>query len=465
LFAPKQPWKGTILPFSGDRPGDAHLDWNAGITGMAKDAAVGGYNALTGLSQALMGRLPPGVDPVQKTIEGGLLGVSVNPAVRAGDRLIPAAREVISEQFELAPEMAARAGAPTAREVGIEGPALEMRQVPSYEPVRNMVRPPAPTGAELKAASDAGFETARGMGVDYHGEAVARIVQELQARLMKEGISPSDAARTYPKLDVLASPPQGANSSFSELYSARKAFGRIAQDYNANAEDRMAATMAIKTIDDFFENPIPSSVLAGPAAAVGQIAKEARGNAAAAFRSQDLVANQASAELKSAVANSGRNVDNAIRQRAGYLVDPLHPERMSGFSAEEKAAIEAVAKGTPLRNNLRYVGNLLGGGGGLGMAMTGMGAGALGGSMGSTATGAAAGLAFPAIGASSKAIANALAKRAMGRADELVRSRSPLAAAAPGIPAPTAAREAALKALILALQERQDSRHSGGGGY
>jgi hypothetical protein len=452
-----------------DRSGNWQWGGLAGdAAGVVKDAAVGAYDSLAGLSGALrdtLGGAPVTSDMQQKAIEAAPLAIGVNPAVRAGESIIPAAREVLSGGYTLAPETAAQAGASTAREVGVEGPALEMRPATStsYEPVRNMVRPPAPTGAELKAAADTGYETARAMGVDYHGEAVARIAKELQARLMREGISPSDAARTYPKLDELASPPKGANSSFSELYSARKSFQRIAQDYNATAEDRMAATWAIKTIDGFFENPIPSSVLAGPADAVGHVAKTARGNAAAAFRSQDLVANQASAELRADATYSGRNVENNIRQRAAYLVDPLHPERMSGFSAEEKAAIEAVARGGPLRNSLRYVGNALGGGGGLGLLLTGTSAGALGGSMNSTAMGATAGAVFPAIGISSKAIANALAKRAMRKADELVRSRSPLAEAAPGIAAPTAGREAALKAILFALQER--SRHEGGGGY
>jgi hypothetical protein len=427
LFATQQPaYSGAILPLSRSASGDVNFDSNAGLLGMLKRSF-----SLPG--EVYRGEMPTqlpdqGTNPelIKRTAEAAAIVSPINPAVRSGSPAIAGVAQAMQRQ-----------------------------------------RPPVPTAAELKTATDAGYQTARGLGVDYRGPAVANMAEIVKANLMREGIHPEDAARTYVKLDKLSSPPPGANASFSELESARRAFNNIAYDESSSVSntDRRAARAAIAAIDDFFQNPTPASVLAGPAGAVAEVARAARGNAAAGFRSQDLVNNQASAELKSAVANSGRNIDNAIRQRAGYRADPLHPERLFGYSADEKAAILEVAKGTATRNRLRDVGNLLGGGGGLGQLLS-IAAGAAAGSHAGPVGAGVGAIVAPAVGLTSKTVANALSRRAMTAADELVRSRSPLyqsrVAAAPMVAAPTASKEAILKALLLSQLQRQPS---GGGGF
>jgi hypothetical protein len=423
----------AILPFSGP-PGNQHFDPNAGLLGMLKRTF-----SLPG--EVYRGELPTqipdqGTNPelISRAAEAAAVASPVNPAVRSGSR-------------------------------AIEGVARAMRRQ----------KTPVPTSAELNAATDAGYEAARGLGVDYQAPAVARMADIVKANLMREGIHPEDATRTYIKLDKLTKPPPtfdpatgeflNPGASFTELESARRAFNNIAYDESSSVSntDRRAARAAIAAIDDFFQNPTPASVLAGPASAVSEVAKAARGNAAAGFRSQDLVNNQASAELKAAIANSGANVDNAIRQRAGYLADPLHPERLAGYSAEEQAAIKQVAEGTVTRNVIRRVGNLFGGGGGLGQLAAIAGGATLGAGAGHATIGA---LAAPATGLAARKVANALSRRAMTKADELVRRRSPLyrarEAAAPMIPESAATRETILKALLLSQLQRQPS---GGGGF
>lgn len=107
------------------------------------------------------------------------------------------------------------------------------------------------------------------------------------------------------------------------------------------------------------------SVLAGPADLASSTFKDARGNYAAEARSSQLTGIADKADLNAAVTNSGLNLDNATRQRVASVLN--NPKLIAGFSPEEIAALNEVARGTPTRNAIRFVGNLLGGGGGLGV--------------------------------------------------------------------------------------------------
>jgi hypothetical protein len=130
------------------------------------------------------------------------------------------------------------------------------------------------------------------------------------------------------------------------------------------------------------------------------------------------------AEARAQAANSGRNLDNTIRQKIASLLEK--PKEVSGFSDPEIAALNESLIGGPARNTARYVGNVLGGGGGFGQAFTGsLGAGV--GAMFGGAPGAVIGAGVPvAAGAGAKSIANLLAKRSVKGVDELLRKRSPL---------------------------------------
>jgi hypothetical protein len=130
------------------------------------------------------------------------------------------------------------------------------------------------------------------------------------------------------------------------------------------------------------------------------------------------------AEGRAQAANSGRNFDNTLRQKAEGILEK--PKEISGLSDAELAALDRVVQGGAGRNTARYIGNLLGGGGGLGQAfMAGLGAapGAMTGNPVLAVVGAGAPMA---IGSGAKAIANALAKRDLRSVDELMRKRSPL---------------------------------------
>jgi hypothetical protein len=287
----------------------------------------------------------------------------------------------------------------------------------------------------------------------------------LQQQLLADGIHPVDAPATFAKLQELENAPPGAYATAANLISLRRSLGKTAQNFNpAAGADQLAATRSIRGLDGFIPNIDPAATLAGTPATTADLLKTGNANYAAAMRSNDLtgVLDRANtgilerAQSRAQASNSGRNLDNTIRQKIASLLEK--PKEVSGYSDAELAALNGVVEGSGPRNAARYVGNLLGGGGGMGQFITsgigagvGSSAGPIGAAIGATAP--------PAVGITAKMIANALAKRSLSKADELMRMRSPLyqeaLANAQTIPANLASRAAVAKALLMGAMNGQ----------
>lgn len=366
MLAPDQSHKGTLWPVSTDREGKPYFDSDAGLLGALKRTFMLPGDVFTGK-----------VDP--NSPEGR-------------DRAM---------EFGLTV-----AGSPTAApisELGVLG-ALP-----------KTVKPKVPTAEALRAAADRGYKQAGDMGVEYAGKSVKELAANVQRSLEKEGILAELSPKTFAILNKLQAGPDDSVVLLSSLDAARKGLGRVTGDET----DKLAAKRAIQAIDEFFGGPDPAAVVAGPAADAGRILETARGNYGAAKRSERLTNAEDSAQLRADVSNSGTNVDNAIRQRLRPIVDPTQPKNARGYSPEELAAIGKVARGTPVTNTTRFMGNLLGGGGGLGATVTGLG------TMGATGD-PFLGAAVPLAGVGLRRLAQALTERGVSQADELIRSRSPL---------------------------------------
>lgn len=319
-------------------------------------------------------------------------GLPLNPAVRSGDRAI--------------------AGA-----------------------ARNVSRPPAkvPTAEELKDAASAGYTEVRGMGVDLDPRFVQNFAQRAKMELEQSGLDGEVAKQTHRTLDKLSNPPSevGARTvfSFGNLDTARKTLREVAGNFN-KPSDQKAANRAIEWLDGFSTQLPPQAVLAGPAATASKILGDARGNYASAMRSNKITGELDNAvtgavergELQAQVANSGRNTDNAIRQRLKSLLQSKR--EVAGFTPEEIAAIRQVAKGSVGANTARNTGNLLGGGlGGL-AAVYGLGGGLTG-----LATGnpmALAASVLPVAGVGLKGLSSRMTSKQANKLDEKLRKRSPL---------------------------------------
>lgn len=370
---------GGILPFSVDEQGRGKLDFDAGIIGGLK-------RAFTTPGDVMSGKLDLNTDEgFGRALELSGFASPVPPAIRAG-------------------------------KLGMMEPKVQ-----------------PPTTKALEQAADAGYTAVREMGVDYAAPAVTDMVGSVRMALEKDGIIGELAPKTYAVLQKLSNPPEGGFMSLSGLEAARRAAGLAAKDVT-NGVEAAAASRLIQGIDDFIARADPNSVLAGPATAAAERLAPARSNYAAAKRSDAITGLEERADLQAAANNSGRNLDNTIRQRVTSVL--TNPDRVRGFSPEEVALLEQVVFGDGLRNGLRNASNMMGGGGGLGAVVTGLGTGALTGGAAGAGIGAAIGTAVPVAGGLARWVQNALARRSLNKVDEATRMRSPLYEEAKGAATP-----------------------------
>ena len=416
---PTPVFSGSILPLTRYSDNSVGFDSNAGVVGLAKRTLQGAWNAATLPGDVATGKVDPNS---QQAIErsANLAGLASMPLVTG--EAIPGALATAAK-----------------------------------------VTPP--TADVLHAAASAGYDAARNMGVEYHPLAVSAMAQAVQSNLFDQGVLPELAPQTHAILNKLQAVPDVPSTvPFSSLEAARRAFGRAAGAFT-NPTEQFAAKNAQNAIDDFVTTADPSSVVAGPAAAVAKTVKDARANAAAGFRSDRINDREEAAALNAAAANSGQNTGNAIRQRTKGIL--ASPKLSAGYNPAELDSLRSVVTGTPISNASRIAGNVLGGGGGMHSYLTGV-SGAAAGYEAAGVPGAVAGATVPLLGAGAKHLDSALTAARLKAADELVRSRSPLAraqaAAAPSTISTGAALGPALVQSPLQQQfNQQQSTYAKGG--
>lgn len=384
LLEVKQRKMGAILPVSRGEDG-VRFDSDAGILGSIKRAFMLPGDVYTGkvqMNDPQTGRTSD--EAIKRSLEMGATFSPVNPAVRAGDLPIPGMGRAEMRPQNITP----------------------------------------PTADQLRQAASSGYKTAREMGVRYKAPAVADMAQSVRMELEADGILEQLAPKTFKILDMLSNPPAGAEAPLTGVLAARRALKNARMDFT-NPTEKLAAERIIKSLDDFIGAADDAAVVAGPAAEAGKLVKDAAGNYSAAKRSDFLSGKLDKAERQTAVANSGLNLDNTIRQRAN---DILNNEKLQkGFSKLEIEMIRRVAEGDKTRNTIRFVSNLLGGGGGLGMGLSGGAGAAIGTALiGGSGGAAIGGFALPAAGLGLKVAGGRMSRGAMNAADLATRSRSPL---------------------------------------
>lgn len=379
-------YSGSVLPLSTDAEGNARFDSDAGVLGVVK-------RAVQLPKQVVEGEIDPtSEEGAQRTLEAGMVMSPMGAAARAVPK-------------------------------GLMGNSEAYRDVPKV----------APTRAELKAATDAGYAEARSLGAEYTPKSVSDWATRVADELDQGGQIAPNYPEVHALLDKLKNPPDGASSIRLEAIDALyKELGKLGG--SADAGKASVAALVQRQLDDYFDELDASDIVAGTVdpQRAANVLKESRGNAAASFRSDRVTGLEQTSERRTAAANSGRNADNNIRQRLTSLIESNKGSR--GLSEGEKEAIDDIIYGRPLKNAYRYIGNLLGGGGGLGSAVLG-GAAGVGGATALGPMGAALSVVPPVIGAGSRSLANRMSKQELRMLDELMRSRSPLADAAP-VPMP-----------------------------
>lgn len=281
----------------------------------------------------------------------------------------------------------------------------------------------APTREALAQAAEAGYKAAKDTGLELAPKAVSDLGAKISAKLSDMGITDELAPKTYSLLKKIAEPPENAIATLGNVDALRKSFGHATQDF-ANPTEQLAGHLARDHIDSFLSELPAGSVLKGDGPAAAKILEEARANYGAGKRSERITDALETADRNAAVSHSGQNIGNQERQSLNRILKS--DKKSSGFSEAELAKMDAVARGSPLGNATRVLGNLFGGGGGMGALHAAAAGGATGLAAGGV-PGAAIGLATPLVGAGLKKLSDAVIKRGTQQLDDMVRSRSPLA--------------------------------------
>lgn len=287
-----------------------------------------------------------------------------------------------------------------------------------------------PTVAELKTAARGDYNHADVADVRIAPAAAARLADTIESDLQfgpNSGFRPTNAAHA-PVFDEVANLRAGAAQgaaagpmpkTVADLDNVRQGLGNLAKERDAAGQftpAAAAAQRAIGHIDNFLPNLQQGDLLAGDAARANTILQRARANWGAAKRAESVQTLAANAEINAASANSGANIQNATKQAFKPMLKN-NAAKAVGYNDEELAALNQIVRGTWAGSAARAAGNLLGGGGGLGM----LASGAVGYHEGGVGGAIAAGLA----GRGLKMIGNRSTFNAVQRLDSLIRSRSP----------------------------------------
>jgi hypothetical protein len=297
---------------------------------------------------------------------------------------------------------------------------------------------PVPTEQELQAA-------ARGPGQGYSSPDIANLQlnqsaglylgNQIRSALRNAKVDPINGAQYYDLADRLETPRFGPNLTIDDLDSVRQdaAYNPV----SATPADKRAGPAVRNVIDNYLDGGIPQShILAGDADSANQALVDARSNYAAFKRSEEITDAIGRAQNQAASAGSGFNIGNAIRQQLRPILNEKQGiAKRPGFENYDANEQDALANvGSTTANVLRYAGNTLGGGGGLGHGLS---------AFGGTMTAHEAGYSWPesllfgalsaGAGRGFTSVANRMTLANAQRMAELLRTRSALAQAR-GIP-------------------------------
>lgn len=277
-----------------------------------------------------------------------------------------------------------------------------------------------PTIQELKTAAKAGYQSPEVTDLAIKPNTLTEFAQATKTALNKEGYdeTPAVAKGTFAILDKIEKAPEGAVVTGQNLLSLKKTFGNAAKEVGADGQptaNAAAAKQAMKAVDEFMGNIAEKDIISGSPASALSTLKTANANYSAAKTAEGIDRKVIQAENRAAATHSGQNVANTVRQR---LATVMNGPEFARFKPDEQAMIRQIVQGTPTANAVRFVGKLLGGGGGLG-AITSA-------TIGGYATGGPGAVA-PVIGFALNALSNRMTLNQAAKLSEAIRSRAPLA--------------------------------------
>jgi len=242
------------------------------------------------------------------------------------------------------------------------------------------------------------------------------LADDITKTLNNKGIRPSTASSIHNAVDEIRTPanalgglskvsPASASGlpDVADLVAARQNVKSLLGSPDAN---KTGAVVALQKIEAAIEQNSPGTM---------KTIREADKNYGAARAVEALDKRTAKAELRASATDSGMNIGNKVRQNVATL---LGSGEARYLSAETKADLEKIVKGTATQNTMRAIAHLLGGGGGLGMLA--------GGTAGYEAGGWPGALGGAAVGRGAKMLNNRSVTKQAEQVAQNIRRRSPL---------------------------------------
>jgi hypothetical protein len=298
----------------------------------------------------------------------------------------------------MAAEPYARVGGALAGGVGAGRLANSMAEA-------RAVKAATPSLADVKSEATSAYDalTARNVATPIQQSALDNLASDITTTLNNRGIRPSNASSIHAAVDEIKMPATAGAADVADLVAARQSIKELLGKHDTN---KAGAFVALNKIEQAIEQNSPGTM---------KTIREADKNYSAAKAVESLDKRLAKAELQAAGEHSGQNIGNKIRQQVtGFL----NSSEAKYLSAETKADLEKIVRGTASQNLLRQVANLLGGGGGLGMLA--------GGAAGYQAGGLPGAMAGAALGRGAKILNNRSVLKQAEKVGQNIRARSPL---------------------------------------
>jgi hypothetical protein len=283
----------------------------------------------------------------------------------------------------------------------------------------------APSIAELKNEAKKGYRSEAVRDLEIAPQSVANAATSIRAKLDAEGFDEIIGTKAHGILKRLENVPDGAKVTGLNLHSFQKTLGKAAG--SMDPQEKAAASMALREFNDFLENVPSGSVLKGSADDFVNTMREANANYSRAMQAGNIDQKVIQAETRAAAANSGMNVANTIRQRMADV--KLNPKQSRGMHPDDVAAAGAIAEGTTGGNLVRKLGNMAGGGGGMGTLVAGAAGMGAAGAYSNDPSSSFMGLALPAFGLAMRGAGNRMTLNQAHKLSEAIRNRAPLASA------------------------------------
>jgi hypothetical protein len=328
-----------------------------------------------------------------------------------------------------------------------------------------------PTRAGLKTATSTSYGNLENSGAQFDPNAIRDMAAQAQQDSFRTYHPTSTPVTNSILSDLQAVPAASSSPSFSirDFEAARKQLGNVPETNPGDPgyPDYAASNLARQHLDSFLDAPPPGALVASSVGSSGSnvplsdLAREARANAQSGFQYDALNRLAGKGQLDADTSHSGLNVSNNIRQKLKTLINPGIDDQtanVQGYTPENSQTLNDIVRGTTPQNAIRYGGNLLGKGGGLGAMVAG---GLLGHALGSGELGAMVGMGA---GRSLAGVDNALTKSKVKALQQAVIAASPYGqaaapAAAPALAAPTGQAVGSVTSpLVRALMARQNQQ-------